>query len=60
MYMLCSIYIYITYMTDNTMYYYHTAFAYRLVPLVCAQIGHDRADAQVQTLIDGRAYEKKK
>ena len=42
MYMLCSIFIFATYLTDNTMYYYHTAFIYRLVPLIVAEDYHAR------------------
>lgn len=51
MYMLCTLYIFITYLTDNTMYYYHTAFVYRLIPLICAQMYHDEQDAGIAPII---------
>ncbi|MDO4548403.1 MAG: O-antigen ligase family protein, partial [Clostridia bacterium] len=52
-YVLMTIYIYFTYLTDNTMYYYHSAFIYRLIPLACAQTYQDQADAAARNVLKG-------
>lgn len=36
LFFLCEVYIFITYMTDNTLYYYYTSLVLRLVPMAYA------------------------
>lgn len=36
LFFLCELYIYITYMTDNTLYYYYTSLVLRLMPMAYA------------------------
>lgn len=36
LFFLCEMYIYITYMTDNTLYYYYTSLVLRLMPMAYA------------------------
>ncbi|MDD3333910.1 MAG: O-antigen ligase family protein [Eubacteriales bacterium] len=52
MYVLLSIYMFFTYFTDNTIYYYHSAFIYRLVPLACAQYFHQQNDDKLQAVLN--------
>lgn len=36
LFFLCEMYIYITYMTDNTLYYFYTSFVLRIMPMAYA------------------------
>lgn len=60
LFFLCEMYIYITYMTDNTLYYFYTSFVLRLMPTAYAFHVQDEREIKYWPWVKEKKPEKMK